>query len=52
MNAVITSVISSAAVKTMIFMAFIGFAALLIGIRRLLDDLRDMPRNEPNVGDE
>lgn len=36
---------------TLIFIASIGFAAILIGIRNLLD-LRDMPRAESNVGSE
>ena len=35
---------------TLIFMAAIGIAALLVGIRELI--MRDMPHVEPNVGDE
>ena len=35
---------------TLIFMAAIGFAALLAGVRELI--LRDMPRAESNVGSE
>ena len=35
---------------TLVFMAAIGIAALLVGVRELI--LRDMPRTDPNVGDE
>lgn len=34
-----------------ILLTFIGFAGLLVSIATLLD-MRDMPRNEPNVGGE
>ena len=37
-------------VTTLVFMAAIGIAALLVGIRELI--LRDMPRTDPNAGDE
>ena len=35
---------------TLIFLASIGFAAILVGVRELI--LRDMPRAESNVGSE
>ena len=35
---------------TLVFMAAIGFAALLAGIRELI--LRGVPHVDPNVGDE
>ena len=35
---------------TLVFMAAIGIAALLVGIRELI--LRGVPRAESNVGDE
>ena len=35
---------------TLIFLASIGFAAILVGIRELI--LRDMPHVDPNVGSE
>lgn len=34
-----------------IFLIMIGFAGLLFAIRMMLD-LRDAPRSDPNVGDE
>ena len=35
---------------TLVFMAAIGIAALLVGVRELI--LRDMQRVDPNAGDE
>ena len=35
---------------TIIFMAAIGIAALLVGVRELI--LRGVPRVDPNAGDE
>ena len=35
---------------TLIFLASIGFAAILVGVRELI--LRDMPHVDPNVGSE
>ena len=35
---------------TLVFMAAIGIAALLVGVRELI--LRGVPRTDPNTGDE
>ena len=35
---------------TLVFMAAIGIAALLVGVREMI--LRDMQHVDPNVGDE
>ena len=39
------------AIKSLMFMAAIGFAGLLVSFRIILD-LRDMPHIDPNVGEE
>lgn len=45
-----TPLLTNWALKSLIFMAAIGIAALLVGVRELI--LRDMPRTDPNAGDE
>ena len=45
-----TQLLTNWALKSLIFMAAIGIAALLVGVRELI--LRGVPRAESNVGDE
>ena len=45
-----TPLLTNWALKSLMFMAAIGIAALLVGVRELI--LRDMPRTDPNAGDE
>ena len=45
-----TPLLTNWALKSLIFMAAIGIAALLVGVRELI--LRDMQRVDQNAGDE
>ena len=45
-----TPLLTNWALKSLMFMAAIGIAALLVGVRELI--LRGVPRTDPNVGDE
>lgn len=45
-----TPLLTNWALKSLMFMAAIGIAALLVGVRELI--LRGVPRAESNAGDE
>ena len=45
-----TPLLTNLALKSLMLMAAIGFAALLVGIRELI--LRGVPHVDQNVGDE
>ena len=45
-----TPLLTNLALKSLMLMAAIGIAALLVGVRELI--LRDMPHVDPNAGDE
>ena len=45
-----TPLLTNLALKSLMLMAAIGIAALLVGVRELI--LRGVPRAESNVGDE